>query len=124
MSDSLHTIVIVGGGAGGLELATRLGHRLGKRKRARILWIDAHLINMGKPLYDEVASASLDSAALAVNSRAHGKRHHFEFSFGYLADIDRARDEVSLAPTLHKAGEAVVPELRKSHDTVVVAVGS
>ena len=31
-----HRIVIVGGGAGGLELATRLGRTLGKRKRASI----------------------------------------------------------------------------------------
>src|SRR5690606_31740726 len=87
MSDSLHTIVIVGGGAGGLELATRLGHRLGKRKRARILLIDAHLTHIWKPLYHEVASGSLDSAAHEVNFRAHAKRHHFEFSLGSLTDI-------------------------------------
>ncbi len=30
----LHRIVVVGGGAGGLELATRLGRSLGKRKKA------------------------------------------------------------------------------------------
>ena len=29
-------IVIVGGGAGGLELATKLGHRLGKRNKAEV----------------------------------------------------------------------------------------
>ncbi len=29
----LHRIVVVGGGAGGLELATRLGRSLGKRKK-------------------------------------------------------------------------------------------
>jgi len=28
-----HRIVIVGGGAGGLELATRLGDKLGRRER-------------------------------------------------------------------------------------------
>jgi len=28
----MHEIVIVGGGAGGLELATRLGDRLGRKK--------------------------------------------------------------------------------------------
>ena len=32
----LHRIVVVGGGAGGLELATRLGRTLGKRKKAKI----------------------------------------------------------------------------------------
>ena len=36
----LHRIVIVGGGAGGLELATRLGHTLGKRGRAHVTLIE------------------------------------------------------------------------------------
>ena len=39
---ALHEIVIVGGGAGGLELATRLGETLGKRKRARIRSLKSH----------------------------------------------------------------------------------
>src|SRR5690554_2067728 len=124
MSDSLHTIVIVGGGAGGLELATRLGHRLGKRKRARVVLVDAHLTHIWKPLYHEVASGSLDSAAHEVNFRAHAKRHHFEFSLGCLTDIDRERKEVILAPILDKDGEEIVPERRKSYDTLVVSVGS
>ena len=36
----MHEIVIVGGGAGGLELATRLGDTLGKRGRARVTLIE------------------------------------------------------------------------------------
>ena len=36
----LHHIVIVGGGAGGLELATRLGNKIGKRKHAKITLLD------------------------------------------------------------------------------------
>ena len=36
----LHRIVIVGGGAGGLELATLLGDKLGKQKLAHITLID------------------------------------------------------------------------------------
>ena len=31
MMEGLHRIVVVGGGAGGLELATRLGNKLGRR---------------------------------------------------------------------------------------------
>ena len=36
----LHRIVIVGGGAGGLELATRLGDKLGKRRNAHVTLIE------------------------------------------------------------------------------------
>ena len=35
-----HRIVIVGGGAGGLELATRLGDTLGRRGKADVTLID------------------------------------------------------------------------------------
>ena len=38
--EEMHKIVIVGGGAGGLELATKLGDTLGKNKQAEITLID------------------------------------------------------------------------------------
>ena len=37
---ALHRIVIVGGGAGGLELATRLGDTIGKHRQADVVLID------------------------------------------------------------------------------------
>ncbi|MEN3352840.1 MAG: hypothetical protein V7640_998, partial [Betaproteobacteria bacterium] len=52
--------MIVGGGAGGLELATRLGDRLGRRKRARVTLIDCTRTHLWKPLLHEVAAGSLD----------------------------------------------------------------
>ena len=39
-TEKLHHIVIVGGGAGGLELATSLGDSLGKKKKASITLIE------------------------------------------------------------------------------------
>ncbi len=35
-------IVVVGGGAGGLELVTRLGRKLGKSNKAEIILVDRH----------------------------------------------------------------------------------
>lgn len=46
-----HQIVIVGGGAGGLELATRLGDRLGRGEKARITLIDGSPSHLWKPLF-------------------------------------------------------------------------
>ena len=43
----LHQVVIVGGGAGGLELATRLGDKLGKKNKSGILkYEETALINL------------------------------------------------------------------------------
>ena len=48
-----------GGGAGGLVLATRLGDRLGRRRRARVTLVDCALTHIWKPLLHEVAAGTL-----------------------------------------------------------------
>ena len=55
-----HKIVIVGGGAGGLELATQLGDSLGKSGKARIILVDQKLTHIWKPLLHEVAAGTLN----------------------------------------------------------------
>src|SRR5690349_23854440 len=55
-----HRIVIVGGGAGGLELATRLGDKLGRRGKADITLIDKARAHLWKPLLHEIAAGSMD----------------------------------------------------------------
>ena len=56
----MHEIVIVGGGAGGLELATRLGDHLGRRGRARVTLVERGRTHLWKPLLHEVAAGSMD----------------------------------------------------------------
>ena len=51
-------IVVVGGGAGGLELATSLGRKLGKKNKARITLVDRNRTHLWKPLLHEVATGS------------------------------------------------------------------
>src|SRR3712207_5159373 len=46
---SLHHIVIVGGGAGGIELATKLGDGLGRRKMAQITLVERTRTHIWKP---------------------------------------------------------------------------
>ena len=71
--ENLHHIVVVGGGAGGLELVTRLGNSLGRKGKARITLVDAGLTHVWKPLLHEVASGSLDASANEINYRAHAR---------------------------------------------------
>src|SRR5690606_1352457 len=93
----LHRIVIVGGGAGGLELATRLGRSLGKSGRAQITLVDGSLTHIWKPLLHEVAAGSLDAAEDALNYVAQAKWNHFEFQLGWLESLDRERRTITLA---------------------------
>ncbi|WP_203141959.1 NAD(P)/FAD-dependent oxidoreductase [Marinobacter mangrovi] len=122
--DKLHHIVVVGGGAGGLELVTRLGNRLGKKQKARITLVDAGLTHVWKPLLHEVASGSLDASANEINYRAHARKHHYEFQLGRMAGLDRDKRELVIDAFHDQDGEEVVPERRIGYDTLVIAVGS
>ncbi len=119
-----HEIVIVGGGAGGLELATRLGDKLGKRKRANITLIDASPSHLWKPLLYEVAAGSLDSYAERLEYLAQGHWHHFRFRLGRMDSLDRARQEIGVAPTLDENGLEIIPRRSFRYDTLIIAVGS
>lgn len=119
----LHHIVIVGGGAGGLVLATRLGHTLGKRKRARITLVDSELTHVWKPLLHEVAVGTLDSHEDDVIYLGHANAHHFRFQQGRMDGLNRARREISLAPVLDEQGHEIIPRRALGYDTLVIAVG-
>jgi len=62
-----HQILVVGGGAGGLELATRLGDRYARRGRAQIELIDKSRTHLWKPLLHEVAAGSMDLGVHELN---------------------------------------------------------
>lgn len=119
-----HQIVIVGGGAGGLELATRLGRTLGKRGQAKITLVDANLTHIWKPLLHEVAAGSLNSSGDELNYVAQAKWNHFEFQLGRMCGLNRAEKRISLAATLDDDGLQLMPARELGYDSLVIAVGS
>ncbi|MEX0958942.1 MAG: NAD(P)/FAD-dependent oxidoreductase [Burkholderiales bacterium] len=120
----LHNIVIVGGGAGGLELATRLGDRLGRKKQAVITLIDRSRTHLWKPLLHQVAAGSMDLNDHELDYLAQARWHHFRFQLGRMNGLDRAKKEVHLAPTLDDSGNEVISARTLRYDTLVLAVGS
>lgn len=117
-----HRIVIVGGGAGGLELATRLGRSLGKRGQALVTLVDSHLTHVWKPLLHEVAAGSLNVPANELNYVAQAKWNHFVFRHGRLSGIDRKKRVLRLGQTLDNG--AALADTSLAYDTLVIAVGS
>src|SRR5689334_8722446 len=92
--DSAHRIIIVGGGAAGLELATRLGNSLGKRRRAEVILVDRSPTHFWKPLLHEVASGQIDASSHQIDYASHAKWNRFRFEQGALLSIDRGRHEI------------------------------
>src|SRR6267142_6819866 len=123
MSDP-HRIVVVGGGAGGLELATRAGDRFGGRGRAAVTLVDKNETHLWKPLLHEVAAGSMDIHAHQLDYLAQARWHDFTFCCGALESVDRTRREIVVAPTVDERGVEVIPRRTLSYDTLVIAIGS
>src|SRR5215470_6836719 len=119
-----HRIVIVGGGAGGLELATELGDKLGRRGKADITLIDKARAHLWKPLLHEIAAGSMDLGHHELDYLAQAHWHHFRYRLGEMIGLDRARREVHVAPVLDEECNEVTPRRSFRYDTLVVAVGS
>jgi NADH dehydrogenase len=121
---SLHRIVIVGGGAGGLELATQLGRKLGRRRKALVTLVDRSRTHLWKPLLHQVAAGSMDLNDHELDYLYQARWHHFQFRLGRMDGLDRAAKEIHLAPTLDEAGREVLSAYSIPYDTLIIAVGS
>jgi NADH:ubiquinone reductase (H+-translocating) len=119
-----HHIVVVGGGAGGLELATQLGHKLGRKNKAHITLVDRSRTHIWKPLLHEIAAGSMDVERHALEYQAQGYWHGFKYRYGEMIGLDRVNRRVHLAETIDEDGRQITPDRWLPYDTLVVAIGS
>ena len=117
-------IIVVGGGAGGLELVTRLGNKYGRRKRAEITLIDRSRTHIWKPLLHEIAAGSMDVDRHSLDYLAQAHWHGFTYRFGELVGIDREKKLVHLAANYDEDGRPITPERSFPYDILVVAIGT
>jgi NADH dehydrogenase len=122
--DALHQVVVVGGGAGGLELATRLGDRLGRRGRARITLVERTRAHFWKPHLHEIAAGSMDLDSYETDYLAQSHWHGFLYRVGEMNALDREQRLVGVAPFIDEEGDQVTPARTVRYDTLVIAVGS
>ena len=116
-------IVVVGGGAGGLELATRLGARFG-RDAFDIILVEKNRTHIWKPLLHEVAAGSLDANLDEVGYRSHGHAWGYRFFYGVMEGVDRESRHVLIAPIKDADGREIMGRHRIRYDYLVMAVGS
>jgi NADH dehydrogenase len=127
----MHRFIIVGGGAGGLELATRLGNKYGHKARkksekplAQVTLIDQKPTHLWKPLLHEVAAGSMDSFTRELEYAAQARWHGFEFHQGALTALNRATKRVTIGPLFDDGMNEVLPPRELEYDTLVLCIGS
>ena len=118
----MQRIVIVGGGAGGLELATQLGRSLGRR--AKVILVDGSATHIWKPLLHEVATGALNTGEDEVNYFGHAWRNAYHFEYGWMSGLDRERKVIQLAAVKDHAGKDIAAPREIAYDTLVLALGA
>lgn len=124
MPSSQKNIVIVGGGAGGLELATQLGRRYKRNQAVDVTLVDRSYSHLWKPLLHEVAAGTLNSNEDEVSYLAQAHWNHFNFRLGALQSVDREAKTLTISASLDADGEVYIPERELNYDVLVLAIGS
>ena len=120
-----HRIVIVGGGAAGIALATSLGDSFGRRGgRASVTLIERSRTHLWKPLLHEVAAGSLIPGVHEIEHIGHANRHSYDYRYGTMVGLDRDRRLVKLTAAVDENGREIMPGTDVSYDTLVIAIGS
>ncbi|NEW95129.1 FAD-dependent oxidoreductase, partial [Rhodopseudomonas sp. BR0M22] len=122
MSDTPHRIVIVGGGAGGLELATALGDKYGKSDAVRVTLVDRSRTHIWKPLLHAIAAGSLRRSQHELNYLAQAHWHGFHYRLGEMSGLDRARKVIKLAPVIDDEGREINPESELGYDLSLIPI--
>jgi NADH:ubiquinone reductase (H+-translocating) len=114
-------IVIVGGGAGGLELAAQLGQKLGP---GMVTLVDSRPFHIWKPSLHEAAAGTLDIHQEGLSYLMLAHMRGFTFAMGELLSVDREQRKIRIGAVTDAGGQTVLPERELHYDTLVLAIGS
>src|SRR5690606_5006380 len=89
-----HHVVIVGGGAGGLELAAKLGRKHGPKY---VTLVDTRPIHIWKPSLHEAAAGTLDIYQEGLSYLMLANLCGFTFALGAVQAVDRERRTIQVA---------------------------
>jgi NADH dehydrogenase len=117
-------IIVVGGGAGGLELVVKLGRKYRRNRDVEVILVDKNPTHIWKPLLHEVATGSMNSYHDEASYRLIAKKHGFRFILGEVTDVDLHNKSIGLAPVMDGSGSEMMPERLIDYSTLCVAVGS
>ncbi|UCX03935.1 NAD(P)/FAD-dependent oxidoreductase [Shewanella glacialimarina] len=116
-------IVIVGGGAAGLALASRLGRKFGRSKQLEVCLIDKNTIHIWKPKLHEVAVGVIDQSIEGLQYRDHGLKNGYQYIRGSIENCAPDQKCIYLAPVLNDDNEVIIPQRKIEYDYLVLALG-
>ncbi|MGF1775695.1 NAD(P)/FAD-dependent oxidoreductase [Vibrio nomapromontoriensis] len=110
-------IVVVGGGAAGLELVTRLGRSFGRHGQHDVVLIEPASHHYWKPRLHEIAAGTFDSELDAVSYLQHGYCNQYQTIQASMSRLDRQRKEIEVRDAQGQTSMV-------NYDYLVIAVGA
>ncbi|MGF1724820.1 NAD(P)/FAD-dependent oxidoreductase [Photobacterium nomapromontoriensis] len=89
-------IIVVGGGAAGLELVTRLGRSLGRREEHTITLVEPSSHHYWKPRLHEIAAGTFDNELDAVSYLQHSACNGYRYVQAAMTGLDRETKTLTL----------------------------
>jgi len=117
-------IIVIGGGAGGLELAVKLAKKTRRREAVEVILVDKNPTHIWKPLFHEVATGSMNSYHDEASYRMLARKHGFAFVLGKVTRVDTDGQSVALAAVEDDRGREILGVRTLDYTHLVVAVGS
>lgn len=122
-AETKKTVAIVGGGAGGLELAVSLAQNLDK-SNFEVLLIDQERVHIWKPHLHEVAAGALNASREQVDYLDVAHKFGFTFSRGRVSAMNTAEKVLDLDPVKGEEDVQLFPARSIHYDYCVLALGS
>lgn len=117
------TIVVLGGGIGGIEFLVQAVRKLDPA-RYRLALIDKNELHVWKPMLHTFAAGSASPSEQGIHFLVQAKRHGFLFHPGEVTAIDLEQKRITLKPYVNEKGKDILPERTVGYDYLVIALGS
>lgn len=118
------SIVVVGGGAGGLELVVGLAKKLKNHPEYNVILVDREKTHIWKPIIHEVAAGSMYPHSEQLDYLHLANKFKFKFILGSFISCDDINKTIHLSAKLNAENEVIIPERTIPYYTLIMAIGS
>lgn len=108
--------MIVGGGAAGLALASKLGRKWGGSDVVDVCLIDKSPIHIWKPKLHEVAVGVIDQSIEGLLYRDHGLKNGYRYIRGEIEQCEPDAKSIQLAAVYNDEGELLLEQRQINYD--------
>ncbi|EOD78295.1 NADH dehydrogenase [Grimontia indica] len=110
-------IVVVGGGAAGLELVTRLGKQFARRREHEVILVEPASHHYWKPRLHEIAAGTFDQELDAVSYLQHSFCNRYQYVQASMSALSRADKQIEIRDANGQISTI-------DYDYLVIAVGA